>query len=81
MPGGTLSGLGTPLSYTTAGTDVVVGSRTEAVGNGGPSMSGFGGGARSTGGVIGFNGGAAEGRKWSGMGLGIAFGSSLLIAI
>ncbi|CAD6570349.1 MAG: hypothetical protein ASARMPREDX12_003460 [Alectoria sarmentosa] len=81
MPGGTLSGWGTPLSYTTAGLDVVVGSRTEAVGNGGPSMSGFGGGARSTGGVIGFTGGAAEGRKWSGMGLGIAFGSSLLIAI
>lgn len=81
MPGGTISVSGTPFSYTTAGTDVVVGSRTEAVGSGGLNMSGSGGGARSTAGVIGFTGGAAEGRKWSGMGLGIAFGSSLLIAI
>ena len=81
MPGGTISVSGTPFSYTTAGTDVVVDSRTKAVGIGELIMSGFGGGVRSTGGVIGFTGGAAEGRKWSGMGFGIAFGSSLLLAL
>ncbi|KAK3168751.1 hypothetical protein OEA41_005199 [Lepraria neglecta] len=52
---------GTPVSFAAGGTDVVVGSSTEAVGVGGWVMSGFGPGAAQTG-VVAFEGKGARRR-------------------
>lgn len=47
-PGGVITVSGTPVSYAAAGTHVVVGTSTEAVGLGGLIMSGFRTGAQGT---------------------------------
>lgn len=83
--GGVITVSGTPISYAAAGTDVVVSGSTEAVGMGGGGlfMSGFGGGGAARTGVVGFKGGAGEGkgRRRSGRVLGVALGMSLLMRI
>ena len=43
-PGGVITVSSTPISYAAAGTDIVVGSSTEAIGLGGLIMNGFGSG-------------------------------------
>lgn len=58
--GGVITVNGTPLSFAAGGTDVVLGSSTEAVGLGGWVMSGFGNGATQTS-VVAFEG---EGARW-----------------
>ena len=64
-PGGIITVSGTPISYAAAGTNVVIGSSTEAIGFRGLFMSGFGsgagGGAGKTSGVE-FTGGAVSWR-------------------
>lgn len=62
-PGGVVTVSGTPASYAAAGTDVGVGTSTEAVGIGGLIVSGFGSVSASTR-VVGSTGGAVEGGKW-----------------
>ena len=73
-PGGVITVSSTLISYAAAGTDVVVGGSTEAVGIGGLIMSELGGGdsdaART--GVARITGGAVEEMEWSGVGLGMA---------
>lgn len=61
-PGGVVTVSGTPTSYAAAGTDVGVGTTTEAVGIGGLIVSGFGSVPASTR-VVGSTGGAVEGGK------------------
>ena len=58
-PGGVVTVSGTPISYAAAGTDVVVGTSTEAVDIGGLILSGFGGNAQGTG-AIAFTGDAPD---------------------
>ena len=58
--GGVITVQGTPISYAVAGTDVVVGTSTEAVGLGGYIMSGFGGGLSTNGVSAPFIGDAAR---------------------
>lgn len=57
--GGVITVQGTPISYGVSGTDVVVGTSTEAVGLGGYIMSGFGGGLSTSGASVPFTGDAA----------------------
>ncbi len=58
--GGVITVDGTPISYAAAGTDVVVGTSTEAVGLGGYIMSGFGSGPSSSAVPVLFTGKAAR---------------------
>ena len=58
--GGAITVDWTPISYAADGTDVVVGTSTEAVGLAGYIMSGFGGGPSATGGPVQFTGNAAR---------------------
>ena len=58
--GGVITIQGTPISYAAAGTDVVVGTSTEAVGLGGYIMSGFGGSSSASGVAVQFTGEAAR---------------------
>ena len=82
--GGVITVSGTPISYASGGTDVVIGTSTEAVGIGGLIMSGFGGGGgpASTG-AVSFTGGSVGQRKWSmalvGTAVALSFCSALLL--
>ncbi len=75
-PGDVITVSGTPISYASGGTDVVIGTSTEAVGIGGLIISGFGGGGGGGGaantGVATFTDGAVGGSKCSGVMLGAA---------
>lgn len=86
VPGHVITVSGTPISYASGGTDVVVGTSTEAVGIGGLIMSGFGSGggggvdpANTS--VIAFTGGTVQERKWSSVVLGAAVALSFYSAL
>lgn len=65
-PGNVMTISGTPISYASGGTDVVVGKSTEDVGIGRLIMSGFGsGGGPTSTGIVAFTGDAMEERMWS----------------
>lgn len=77
-PGGVITVSGTPISYASGGTDVVIGTSTEAVGIGGLIMSGFsGGGGPAKTDAVEFTGGAVGAEKWSSALLGTAVVVSL----
>ena len=82
-PGDIVTVSGTPISYASDGTDVVVGTSTEAVGIGGLIMSGFGagGGGPASTGALTFSGGAVGERYWSGVLLGAAVTLSFYSAL
>ena len=80
-PGHVITISGTPISYASGGTDVVVGTSTEAVSIGGLIMSGFGGSGPANTGVITFTGGTMEKRRLSSVVLGAAVALSLYSAL
>lgn len=80
VPGAVITISGTPISYASGGTDIVIGTSTEAVGIGGLIMSGLGGGSARTGAVA-FTSGAMGERRWSSAVLGAAVALSICLVL